>query len=358
MKEITLFGSSIAGLIGRNPYTTFAEEFEKLFKKHDKTLFGEIQNSQESKKKQVFEEHNQFIRNVQQASYRSTCISDVAKGHELVSGTTKDLLDQAETKVKQLESENKVVHQKADLVIQQKVLQDAELAKEVAQASSVEEKLEILQARGVQDDDIITVQLEIQESRDKVKESESSMEKMTMLHQGAISMVNTRFGITHENNTLQVFQDRYKLPVTTPKKIFKRVLYEDPQLRVVLAGKVDGLIEEPCVNEKPCLVEIKNRVKGFFKNLVDYEKVQIMTYMFICEMEQCYLIQTVKGSNDTNIDVNLYPFDNSWFHTFTNDVVKFGKAYVSFVTDPRNIRAYNECQTTKEKTILLKSLGF
>jgi hypothetical protein len=190
---------------------------------------------------------------------------------------------------------------------------------------------------------------------DKKRECDRELEKVELMRDSAMSMVNTQFGIRHENHTVQTFEEEYHLPISTPKNVFKKTLFENESVRVVLAGKVDGIIEEPLVNDQPCLVEIKNRVKGFFSSLVEYEKVQIMTYMFICNLPQCFLIQTMKN-NDTKLDVQLYDFDKEWFETFQKDIIHFANLYVKMTTNGNLWETYKSLQTSREKENFLSSL--
>ena len=73
MKELVFFGSGIASLLRRNPYTSFPEEFEKFLRKHDKNTLlnmfdGARGKSQLETKKEVVETNKQFLKKVRAKS--------------------------------------------------------------------------------------------------------------------------------------------------------------------------------------------------------------------------------------------------------------------------------------------------
>lgn len=349
MKEIVLFGSAIAGLLGRNPYTKPSEEFEKCLKKHDKDLFQRLIFSYESNTKHVVDSHSTFFKDIKKQSYSTQSIKDVSKGHTSVDTTTKPLLDKAKQDLEVVKLQEEELRSEAQKEIDQLTKESPDLIDIVHSNQSLSKKLELISLHRPEAQDIHQRIVNLE----KQKESqEFQLEQIQVMQKHATSMMNTSFGIRHENHTLHTFQEQYHLPVETPKNVFKRIVYEDDNLRIILAGKIDGIILEPCVNEKPCLIEIKNRVKGFFSSLVEYEKVQIMTYMFICNVEQCFLIQTLKDSS-TDISVDLYTFDEPWFHTFREDIVRFGKRYKEFL---HRIDEYKELKTQTQKERFLESL--
>lgn len=348
MKELVLFGSSIAALLGRNPYVQRSEEIEKCLKKHDKELYDRLSFSFESQKKGLLNQHHDFFQTVKKESYRTRTVTDVSKGRVTVDSSTKPLVEQAASELQATMVSQKDITNRAEEKIQKALESSPELVSKIDPKMSTEAKLQALSDVP----DLQPVCKEFEVIQQQKEEHELKVEQSKMIQQCAISMMNTSFGIRHEGHTLKNFCDQYHLPVETPKQVFKKTLYEDTELRIVLAGKVDGLIEEPCVNEKPCIVEIKNRVKAFFPNLVEYEKVQIMTYMFICEVDQCFLIQTLKDSS-TCMSVDLYSFDESWFDTFLHDLVRFGKGYLSLT---ERIEEYKKCKTGIQKEELLKKI--
>lgn len=60
-----------------------------------------------------------------------------------------------------------------------------------------------------------------------------------------------------------------------------------------IGGRNDGIASalESDEDQRDILVEIKNRMRRLFNKVVDYEKVQIMSYMYIFEMERAKLVE-------------------------------------------------------------------
>lgn len=89
------------------------------------------------------------------------------------------------------------------------------------------------------------------------------------------SSVFTRYGTEQEDGV------RLRLPQATEKtdKYVKRRVGLVDGIEVFVGGKCDGIADDGAGGKK--VVEIKNRVKRLFKRVVDYERVQLLAYMFI-----------------------------------------------------------------------------
>jgi hypothetical protein len=74
-----------------------------------------------------------------------------------------------------------------------------------------------------------------------------------------------------------------------------------------IGGKIDG------IDERNNVYEIKNRVSKLFYELRNYEKVQIMTYLFLHKSTKGYLIEALKNKADNNINVISVDYDEKYF---------------------------------------------
>ena len=53
-----------------------------------------------------------------------------------------------------------------------------------------------------------------------------------------------------------------------------------------LGGKIDGILEDKTI------IEVKNRMRGLFNTVREYEKIQTFAYMFILHSQKSQLVET------------------------------------------------------------------
>ena len=91
----------------------------------------------------------------------------------------------------------------------------------------------------------------------------------------------TNHGIKHEDNTAT--QD-----MKVDDKFYRYDVCEIKGTRYVIVGRIDRFREDEGVKT---LIEIKNRTRGLFNNVRDYEQIQCQTYMEMLNIEKCELIE-------------------------------------------------------------------
>lgn len=377
--EITLFGSSIASLVKRNPYRNVIEEFEKLLKKTNKKQFNIIHEkgaTEQVRKDNLKTRYQSIYKESERLKWKSDTVDKVHMAKEMTKAKTNELiqdkesaykdicddqeyktlckaslegcLDQVRSEVEEICSLNTLrsldsVHSATDII--RVVEQDTKVPRDL-----VVQLRDVLQ--GIEENNAAIAQ-----STELAKEAKVTLEEckedIQELNDIIVSSHNTHFGIRYENNSLETFSKEYNMHVNTPKNVFKRKVYEDDTMVIILAGKIDGIIEEDLVNGKPCLVEIKNRVRGFFPTLVEYEKVQIQSYMYILDVEQCFLIQSKKGES-VDIRVDLYAFEDVHFATLKDDIISFCKSYAAIYDDASFLDEYAKCKTQSQKIMKLR----
>ena len=364
MKELVFFGSSLAGILRRNPYTSSPAEVEKFIKKHDKVVYERMfaNISSEADKLQTVKRTNKdFMADIKEKANAHVKVKDMQSTREFIQSETLEKITTAKASLAQATQEKEASEVIAKSTVDRYIetLNEAQ-KKEIQGTRAVEDKLSkiahMLCLEDAEKTQVDTIHKNLVMTKKKETSCKMDVEKCVMLDKEANTSINTNFGIRYENNTLGAFSERYGVAVSTPKNVFKRELYQDNDVKIILAGKIDGLIEGDNINGKPCLVEIKNRVKKFFPSLVEYEKVQIMTYMYILGLDQCFLVQTMKQDN-TDIDAELYNLDTEWFDTFRNDLIEFSKGYVEFINDEEKQQEYMECALSAEKDEVLLACG-
>ena len=112
------------------------------------------------------------------------------------------------------------------------------------------------------------------------------------------SATNTCHGVTNECNGYTIFNTHSGKQCSAQQKNVKFTLMETSHAKWVLTGRLDGLTPD---NE---VVEIKNRTKGLFGLVRDYEMMQIQSYIAICKSARGHLVELYKKS-DGKIDYGI-----------------------------------------------------
>ena len=139
------------------------------------------------------------------------------------------------------------------------------------------------------DTDIKRVQIkDIIESRDDLTDAN----KIILINQ-TTQYINTTHGILKENPVIANFEEKFKVKLDVSQKYNKKYFIDTSDNIYYIGGKVDGLYIDKD-QKKSYVVEVKNRTKGFFNSLRDYEKLQIQLYMWILDLEQAKLVESYK----------------------------------------------------------------
>lgn len=112
--------------------------------------------------------------------------------------------------------------------------------------------------------------------------------------------VTLEYGIQQERYQLRGKNDR--------QKSFTREFHEGWNI----VGKVD------CIEDDGTIIEIKNRRHKLFSEIPDYEKVQLMAYLWLSGQESGILRQYYRGKHSDFV-VN---FDEVWFEKYVLGVLR------------------------------------
>jgi len=156
---------------------------------------------------------------------------------------------------------------------------------------------------------------------DEIKKDENmSKEDKVLLTETLVSMSNKRFGIRKEGDSIAEYEKLTGKTVQRIGKYYTEVINIShlstaelmPGVVWKLGGKIDGLTTE---NE---LIEVKNRVRAFFKTIKEYEKVQIQTYLYLLRLKKGYLVESlVKNKGEVpKINVVETEFDDEYWNGF------------------------------------------
>ena len=141
------------------------------------------------------------------------------------------------------------------------------------------------------------------------------------------SVVNCSRGNTGETPAIKLYEQQTGQTVTDCNaKLYSKLLVETPDMKLVLNGKVDGLVGNR-------VVEVKTRRYKFFDKLPEYESVQIQAYMFLTDRKLCDLVQ----SYDNQIKVSSHKFVQTKFDKIVQAAKTFGEQFV-------RVLASQQCQ--------------
>ena len=137
---------------------------------------------------------------------------------------------------------------------------------------------------------------------------------------------NTNFGTKNESNALVKYQNSIDVEILTTDRFFKKNLVNYHDKVWAIGGTIDGIRTDNSI------VEIKNRTYKLFYKLRDYEKIQIMAYMHIMDLEKGYLVEALKKSQDCDINVIEVIYDiGFWESIIKPKLFRFIKFFDKFL---------------------------
>lgn len=114
------------------------------------------------------------------------------------------------------------------------------------------------------------------------------------------------FGTVQEGTSMRGLEELVGVLTKDDKYVKRRV---DGTLPVFVGGRIDGFATpHPPSEGGPVLVEIKNRMKRLMRHVVDYERIQVLTYMYIHDQDAAKLIER-KGDDVLIHDIVFAPIE-------------------------------------------------
>ena len=155
-------------------------------------------------------------------------------------------------------------------------------------------------------------------------------EDMERIKQLVNNSTNTVFGCRQEKNTIKEFEVLQNCNVIEGQKRceYKVECFNDTH-EIVLVGKIDGVTEDGAI------VEIKNRINKNFNFLKDYEKPQIMTYLWMHNANDGFLVENLKKKNvESQINVISVTYQDNYVEKYVIPHVKrYFKFFKHFMND-------------------------
>jgi hypothetical protein len=172
------------------------------------------------------------------------------------------------------------------------------------------------------------------------------------LQKTATSFINTTHGTLTEDTGIQMFEEKYSVKLDTSQTYFKKKLdlHGTQECHdVFVGGKVDGICTDK--DENKFIVEVKNRMKGFFNGVREYEKTQIQLYMWILGLDSARLVERYRDK----IKITMMERDDSYINMVLRSLAMFFQNfYERFMLKPNLKEDYLNMSTEEKKHFLRK----
>jgi hypothetical protein len=302
--------SDIASFIGQNKWD-YITPFERLWKKYDpeyKKCLDEINNIISNKKSDLLlveEEKNLLEKDLINKIITKRKYNKILKELDVKKLTTINNIENLTEKVN-------------NISLTQSEQIEKELGKEIVNtinALSTDTNMK----RKITNQHISKLEIE-----GKIeKEHKEKLLKQTE------SLINKCHGTLHEESAITIFEKKYSVKLDTSQKYYKYKIVTKENYIWYIGGKMDGIYFDEFDNSKNYIIEVKNRTKGFFSNLREYEKIQIQLYLLLTGFKQAKLVEKYKK----NIRVTDILFEQQYINDILDYLLIFIDKVSSFWTN-------------------------
>jgi len=166
-------------------------------------------------------------------------------------------------------------------------------------------------------------------------------EKEKIVQQHAQSAVFTKYGIGREE---AVYQRLAEMGLDLEKYAFfkKKRIGEVGGVPWYIGGKIDAI-----TTDKKCIVEIKNRVRKLFGKVVEYENIQIQTYMHAFDVDHARLAECFTD-RDRGMSIQVHAVERDpelWEKTIMPRLTEFVTRLLGLLDDAKAQDDYFEHRT-------------
>lgn len=209
----------------------------------------------------------------------------------------------------------------ADLNAVKKTIEE-KVVKEITIKKTIEAEKEIKAI--VDSGDVKDIEIKKKEIMQKMERSIKEDKKELL--ESVKNVTNTKFGIKNETDVCKIYESLTGSKIIKDNKYKKLEICKIDDYTIYIGGKIDGFNEE-----NRSLIEIKNRVNKLFYALRSYEKVQIMSYLYLFNCTKGHLVEAFKKKNETDINIIEVDFDKSYMDGILEKIECFCKYYIEFL---------------------------
>ena len=151
------------------------------------------------------------------------------------------------------------------------------------------------------------------------------IEEKNEITKSITNLTNTKFGIKNEFDVLKIYELKTSSNILKDNIYRKRKVYENENFSISIGGKIDGINKS-----SGTIIEIKNRIHKLFYELRNYEKVQLMCYIYLFGLEKGHLVEALRKKDETEINIIELDFDNSYMEYIMRKIIIFGQYFNMF----------------------------
>lgn len=142
------------------------------------------------------------------------------------------------------------------------------------------------------------------------------------------NVTNTKFGIKNEDDITKLYESISGNTIIKDNKYHKIKIHDTEQYKVFIGGKIDGIN-----HDRTFIIEVKNRIHKLFYTLKNYEKVQIMCYMYLFSCKKGHLVEAYKTKEAPLINIIEVDYDEIYMNEILNKIISFATFFCDFITD-------------------------
>ena len=177
-------------------------------------------------------------------------------------------------------------------------------------------------------------------SEGKIKE-----DRRVELLKNTESLINKIHGTLKEQSAIDIFENKYNVSLDISQKYHKYLVKSTDTIDWYIGGKLDAIHPD-------YIIEVKNRTKGFFNSVRDYELTQIQLYLLLTDYTQAKLVEKY----NSNIRITDIPIDNIYISEVLNYLCMFIDSIESFIKDDSLKMKYLNSESDTDKQNLLNKL--
>lgn len=332
--KVFLFASEIAAFIGQNKWD-YVTPFERLWKKCDKGNYQAI-ISQNLMEIQTIQSNITGLEKSKTELQKQMETGEITKRqYTLRANKLEKTILEKQNQIEKIETRVDDI----DLSQQQKL--EKYLGNEIIQ--HIGDKSVETDNKRIAVDEIIE-KLDIKDVR-----------KLENIKQHAESFINKTHGTLKEDDAIAIYEKKYKVKLDVSQQFNKRYLEkisENSEFDWYICGKVDGLYINPENTTGNYIVEVKNRTRGFFNNLRDYEKTQIQLYIWMLDVPIAKLVEKY----ESKIRVTQIYKDKSWIDNTLECLEIFISAFENRFLNNTELKTSFTMSEREDKQRILKRL--
>jgi hypothetical protein len=151
------------------------------------------------------------------------------------------------------------------------------------------------------------------------------------IRKSIINITNTNFGIKNENDVTKIYENITGNKILKDNKYHKIKIFQYDTFNVYIGGKIDGISLDNSI-----IIEVKNRLYKLFYELRNYEKVQIMSYIYLFSLLKGHLVEAHKKKDETKINIIEVQFDSIYMDYIINKIYIFICFFNVFINDSKS----------------------